>query len=903
MELKDYQARVLADLAAYLEVLDGTRDLAQAFRHYWAGKGVRVDSDGSQAGMAPYKNTVPGVPHICAKVPTAGGKTFIAVNALDTVFSALAKRAPRRPKMVVWLVPSLTILDQTVKALSSPEHPYRKRLDQLFRHRVAVYEKRDLLMGAGFSYDTAQAQLSIVVMSFDSLRARNKEDRKIFQENGNLASFLQPDAGLDAGDSGEWLLPEHDASALINVIRRLRPVVVVDESHNAESLLSVEMMKNLNPDFILDLTATPRNNSNIISYVDVLALKKQHMVKLPVIVANRSSKNEVIESALILRRQLEELAIAEQVAGGRYIRPIVLFQAQPRTDDDNTTFEKIRKQLVEWKVPEDQIRIKTADINELKGVDLMSRDCPVRYIITVNALKEGWDCPFAYILASLADKTSAVDVEQILGRVLRMPHVQQHGHDLLNLSYVFTASNRFMDTLQNVVKGLNRAGFSDKDYRAIDVGLPGSGAGSAARTGAAGDAQLPLGGLFDQPAAETDAERVGELDASCVPPDWQADASAATAASSGQGHAGAAFVAQLQADALAASQAFEAKAQASNDDVSAELEDKMNRHQVKDIFREEALAIRLPQFFIRVQNGGFFEEDQPYQLFEREELLKDFRLSQADATISFEDVESEVYRVDLEQLGDENYAPRAFKLAARERARFTSYLLALSRESQVMNLVSRLAELVGNLYPITDPEVKEYIRRVVTGMNAEQVRDCIERDVAYVRKIKQKITTLANTHAMKTFTDRLDVDRIAVQPSYALPESITPSANASAVPKSLYVTEAAMGDFERRLINDVANLDSVQWWHRNGSRGKGFRINGFLNHYPDFIVKTKAGRIIALETKGDDRDNTDSELKLKLGKLWQAKAGQDYRYMMVFENNPIDGAERLSDALAKIRQL
>lgn len=906
MELKDYQARVLGDLAAYLDVLDGTPNLALAFKRYWMNKGVRVGGEATQlSGMDPYKNTVPGVPHICVKVPTAGGKTFIAVNALDTVFKAFSKRAPRRPKMVVWLVPSLTILDQTVRALSNPEHPYRKRLDQLFRHRVSVYEKRDLLMGAGFSYDTAQEQLSIVVMSFDSLRARNKEDRKIYQENGNLASFLQP----DYGDPGDWLLPEHDASALINVIRRLRPVVVVDESHNAESQLSVEMLKNLNPDFILDLTATPRNNSNIISFIDALALKKQHMVKLPVIVANRSGKGEVIESALILRRQLEDLAKQEEAAGGKYIRPIVLFQAQPRTDDDNTTFEKIREKLVELKIPAEQIRIKTADINELKGVDLMRRDCPVRFIITVNALKEGWDCPFAYILASLADKTSAVDVEQILGRVLRMPHVQQHGHDLLNLSYVFTASNRFMDTLQSVVQGLNRAGFSDKDYRAIDAQTP----NAEAQAGQSGAAQLPLAGLFSQPGGGEDVEISDALDVSGISHDWEAAASAATADFAGAGgiltatshpaDVGAAFVADIKARALAENQAFEEKAKASDDNVSAELEDKMNRHKVKDIFRDEALAVRLPQFFIKVQNGGFFEEDQPFQLFEREELLKAFRLSQADATISFEDVETEVYRVDLEQLGDENYAPRAFKLAVRERVQFTNYLLSLSRESQVMNLVSRLVELVGNLYPITDPEVKDYIGRVVNGMNAEQIRDCIERDVAYVRKIKQKIATLANAHAMKAFTDLLDVDRIVVQPNFALPESITPSANASAVPKSLYVTEAAMGDFERRVINDIANLESVQWWHRNGSRGKGFRINGFLNHYPDFIVKTKAGRIIALETKGDDRDNTDSELKLKLGKLWEAKVGRDFRYMMAFDNNPIDGAERLADALAKIRQL
>jgi type III restriction enzyme len=711
-----------------------------------------------------------------------------------------------------------------------------------------------------------------------------------------LASFLLP----DQGDGGDWLLPEHDPSALINVIRRMRPVVVVDESHNAESQLSVEMMKNLNPDFILDLTATPRNNSNIISFVDALALKKQHMVKLPVIVANRSSKTEVMEAALILRGQLEAMAQKEEAAGGKHIRPIVLFQAQPRTADDNTTFEKIRDKLIEWKVPAEQIKIKTADINELKGLDLMSRDCPVRYIITVNALKEGWDCPNAYILASLADKTSAVDVEQILGRVLRMPHVQQHSHDLLNLSYVFTASNRFMDTLQSVVKGLNRAGFTDKDFRAMELESPALAADSGASSQGAG--------LFDTLPAEPGVEP-DELNSSGSAPDWQAavnqsvDSGSVELPAGGEVSPAASFVDQIKAKAKAENEAFESKAQAAEEGVTQELEDKMNRHRLKDLFREEVINLALPQFFIKVQSGGFFDADQPFQTFEREELLKDFRLSQGDATISFEDVETEVYRVDLERLGEENYAPKAFKLAVNERARFSAYLLSLPQESQISNLVTRLADLLGNMYPITDTEVKEYVRRIVAGMSADQVRDCIERDVAYVRKIKQKISTLADVHALKTFTDMLDVDRIVIQPGFKLPESITPNANASAVPKSLYVTEAAMGDFERRLINDIANLDSVQWWHRNMSRGKGFRINGFLNHYPDFIVKTKAGKIIALETKGDDRDNSDSELKLRLGKLWEAKAGRDYRYMMVFENNPIDGAERLTDALKKISQL
>lgn len=122
MELKDYQTRVLTDLASYLEVLDSTSNLAEAFNNYWASKGVRVGNASGPGnplpGMPPYKNTVPGVPHICAKVPTAGGKTFIAVNALETVFTALSKRAPRRPKMVVWLVPSLNRAPMTTTPLS-----------------------------------------------------------------------------------------------------------------------------------------------------------------------------------------------------------------------------------------------------------------------------------------------------------------------------------------------------------------------------------------------------------------------------------------------------------------------------------------------------------------------------------------------------------------------------------------------------------------------------------------------------------------------------------------------------------------------------------------------------------------------------------------------------------------
>ena len=300
-------------------------------------------------------------------------------------------------------------------------------------------------------------------MSFASLRAKNKEDRKVYQENGQLESFVPQYANR------KHLLADIDDTALINVIRSLHPVLVVDESHNAESDLSVDMLKNLNPSFILDLTATPKDNSNIVSLVPAIELKKEHMVKLPVIVYNNHDKTEVINNALHLQRKLEILAKKQEADGGKYIRPIVLFQAQPKTKDDNTTFEKLKEQLLSLGIPENQIKIKTANIDELKSIpDLQSKDCAVRYIITINALKEGWDCPFAYILASLADKSSAVDVEQILGRVLRQPYVQKHKAFQLNLSYVLTASAKFNETLQSIVEGLKASGFSGNEHRVAD---------------------------------------------------------------------------------------------------------------------------------------------------------------------------------------------------------------------------------------------------------------------------------------------------------------------------------------------------------------------------------------------------------------------------------------------------
>lgn len=903
MELKDYQADVLTDLRKYLEILlECKGHLPNAFNKYWKDRGVL-----NQA----YKNNIKEVPHVCVKVPTAGGKTFIAVNALDRIFSAFAEYNPTRPKFVVWLVPSLAILEQTVKNLSNIDHPYRQRLNDLFNGRVQIYEKADVLQGAGFNADTVKEQLSVVVMSFDSLKATNKENRKAFQENGYLASFLNDDSDVVEPLEGT------DPSALINVMRTLKPVVVVDESHNAESTLSVDMLRNLNPSFIFDLTATPRDNSNIISYVDALRLKKQNMVKLPVIVANQRSQEDVIMAALNMRRQLEEFAKKADEKGGGYIRPIVLFQAEPKNKGDTTTFEKVREILLELNIPKKHIAIKTANINELKNVDLMSRDCQVRYIITVNALKEGWDCPFAYVLATLANKSSVVDVTQILGRVLRMPNTRKHSIELLNLSYVFTSSSHFQNTLSQVVAGLNKAGFSKRDYREFDLSAVEP---EQTPTPTPGQEELNLTAQTgeDKPAETGDGQDL-EIEKNKLNPDWEQQAvKQATTATGGTQTApkgsDTTSVEAIKAQAVEQAQQFEEQANATTcESVPEELKVHMNEHKMKPIFEELAKAILLPQFFIKLpSDGGFFDSGDEWHKLAKENLLPNFVLANLDATINFTAVESDVYKVDAEEIGNGESAPSFTVVKKAEKEKLNSIIKSQPTSGQITSIVSRLFGLIGKntFYPIEDNDVKHYLKRIVEAMSADQRADCLERDYAYVKLIKEKIQSLANEYAAKEFGNWLTTQKVKLRPSFALPATITPSDNAPAISKSLYVTEGSVNNLEGKVIRGIADLENIVWWHRNLERGKGFVINGFLNHYPDFVVLTQSKKIIVIETKGDDRDNSDSKDKLKLGKIWESQANQiahetgyRYHYMMVFESNPIEGAHTTGDVLKLIEAL
>ena len=879
MELKTYQKKVIADLTRYLDLLNETKSDTAAFRLFWQEK--------SAPTLGLYQNVIPGVPNLCFKVPTGGGKTFIACNAVRPIFDALPTT---KTKAVVWLVPSDAILTQTAKALKDTSHPYRQKIDVDFGGRVEVYTKQELLNGQNFNPSAVTEQLSVMVLSYDSFRGRGKEVLKAYQENSNLAEFAKvlgkPDSPIEKADE----------TALFQIINQLNPLVIVDESHHARSELSLEMLENFNPCFVLDLTATPKKESNIISYVDAVQLKNEHMVKLPVIVYNRDSQSEVLIDAIDLRNKLEEIASAEYAKTGKYIRPIALFQAQPKGKEDATTFEKLRDKLVDAGIPAEQIAIRTADVNELKNVELMSLSCPIRYIITVNALKEGWDCPFAYILASLANKTSQVDVEQILGRILRLPHTSQHTQSALNMSYVLTSSNDFNNTVAHIVKGLNSAGFSDKDYRIGESAKP------QVPEQPAEQITLPdqQGCPEMEPPLETAEDDFSGLDGKSIGAELERRREQAqtpeTAPKADTMLDAAAEVEKAYTDAIQ---------QTGNDPVMDnlpwEVRDKVKSFQVNPQFREDIETLQIPQFFLKVEQSLF--TDGSFELLDKEMLAEGFTLKGKAYDIDFAAADDEIREIDVRE--QDGGLPKVFKMESAEQRYFKECFSKLPPENRVRQCKDMMFKQLNKLNMVDAAELKAYIDRIVDDMDKAQLAAMEKAPLGYAAKIRDKIETLLEAHYRENFEKWLETERIVCTPSFRLPLAIHPTTHTDIYARSLYTAEDGdMNRLEEKLIVELTALQNVRWWHRNIAR-QGFAINGFIKHYPDILIMTQSGKLICAETKGEHLKNDDSREKIALGQAWSSHAGSQFRYYMVFmeENNLLTGAVSMSKFLEIVSAL
>ncbi len=436
LELKQYQTNALSALTQFLQACRSV-PVADAFHAMLATQ----SRDNER-----YHAVFGEVPCVCLRIPTGGGKTLLAAHSVAIVGKAvLDSDAP----VALWLTPSDTIRTQTMEALSNARHPYRQALAQYFGDRVQVCDLESLQTIS--PHDVGKACILVVatIQSFNVTDTAKRNVYSFFEElaphfdnlPANLSEGLEKVTEADL--QNQPYLTAKDVGrtkySVANWLHLHQPLVIVDEAHNNRTDRFFKTLGRLNPSCVVELTATPVAGNNVLYHVSAQELKTEQMIKLPIVLAEHPEGwRECLRDAILTRDRLELAAQKET----DYVRPLVLIQAAPKGNE--ATVEVVRQHLLEQEnIPEDQIAVATGSQKELDGINLFDPACPVRYVITVEALKEGWDCSFAYVLASLQSVNSAKDVEQLLGRVLRMPYARTRQQEALNKAYAHIVAENF----------------------------------------------------------------------------------------------------------------------------------------------------------------------------------------------------------------------------------------------------------------------------------------------------------------------------------------------------------------------------------------------------------------------------------------------------------------------------
>ena len=498
MQLKNYQQQALEQLERWLDALKQARAKREKAAKALAESGIETPEELKNFPLAAWKilkdqNALPGIPqdgsvaipdyitrtatsgesipHVCMKIPTGGGKTLLGVAALEHL--------KRDTGFVLWIVPTRAIYEQTIIAFRTREHPYRQMLERISGGKVKLLQKNDR-----FTRQDVENYLCVMMLMLPSAnRQKNRDFLKIFRDSGGYTSFFpeQDDAtahqtlskqhpDLEKNKTGDWV-----KQSLINTLKLIRPTVILDEAHKAygkndrNNREFVKSVNRLNPRFVLELSATPKISiSNILVNISGTELQDEEMIKLPIEIhsfSNSDWKHTLAETQHKLAA-LEAAAGKLQSKENRYVRPIALVRVQRtgkgQRGQGHIHSEDAREYLIQnLSVPAHQIRIQSSEKKELAGEDLLSEQSTVRWIITKDALKEGWDCSFTFVLALLDNTKAQTAMTQMVGRIMRQPHARRiEKSDSLNRCYIYCYNQDVGRAVESVKDGLEAEGLT-----------------------------------------------------------------------------------------------------------------------------------------------------------------------------------------------------------------------------------------------------------------------------------------------------------------------------------------------------------------------------------------------------------------------------------------------------------
>ncbi len=845
LEPKNYQRERLADLERFFR-LAGERGAKFAFM---------------EQTERPYKTVphFPELPYVCLRVPTGGGKTLMAARAVGIAARALLHTDAA---VCLWLVPTKAILEQTLPALKDRSHHLHHALTSKISGPVSVMDIAEALR---VQPGTLAGETVVIVSTLAAFRVEETDGRKVYESSGALMDHF---SRLTAGQ--EDLLERNEdgtvPKSLANVLRLHRPIVIVDEAHNARTSLSFDTLARLRPSCVIEFTATPETAhdpengkfaSNVLCHVSALELDAEEMIKLPIRLELQPEWQKTVSAALAMRQHLEEVAGREEQATGAYVRPIILFQAQAKSAAKETvTPERLRQHLIDdCKVPADRIRIGTGSTWELDGVDLFARDCPVRFVITVNALREGWDCPFAYVLCSVAELGATKAVEQILGRVMRLPYAKEKSEAELNSAYAYVTSQNFHATALALTDALVQNGFEKIEAKDLVV-----------RTADASPDLYPEPDLFRETTqAVPEAPRLDEL-----PEDLRErvtyDAGAGTLTVKG-------VVTGAEAAALETVFATPAGRSAARAVAAAAGGAKKPEPPKRAPLGVPWLAVR-------------GEDDLP-ELFEDQFLEVDWKLSACDVGLTDAEFPTEtaagvVGEIDLTAKGKLEVQ---FTEAARRQ-------LQLFEKEPGWTLPA-LANWLDRKIPhpdISPTESRLFLLRALESLvegrklSAEQLG---RRKHRLIDALAAKINQHRQSQVRRVYQQLLYGPAAApvVEPAFCFyfeDGKYAPNwyyDGAYKFKKHFFPNVGELKtdgeEFECAMLLD--QLSEVEWWVRNLERKP---LSAFWlqtpsdRFYPDFVAFLKDGRRLVVEYKGADRwSNDDSKEKRQLGDLWASASG------------------------------